>query len=159
MTDEMYRMANALENTPGFLERLLSESPVELVTRRRRPGGWTIHEHTVHVCVGEKYAFHSRYQAFLTETYPVFDPVSGDDFPDGFYASLNLAEAVSEFRQLRSRTLELIRGSDDGIWSKKAHHPEYTIYTPFIMVRHLLLHDYWHMYAIEELILTRDAVL
>lgn len=43
--------------------------------------------------------------------------------------------------------------------SRSARHPEYTLYTPYVMLRHMMMHDYLHMYRIEELWLTRPEYL
>ena len=53
----------------------------------------------------------------------------------------------------------LIRSADKSIWIKEAEHPEYHIYTPYIMLRHRLMHDHFHMYRIEELWLTNEEYL
>ena len=44
-------------------------------------------------------------------------------------------------------------------WTRKAKHKEYIEYTPYIMLRHILMHDHFHMYRIEELWLTTDEFL
>jgi hypothetical protein len=72
---------------------------------------------------------------------------------------MNLIEALKEFKTLRSESIEIVKSLDDSIWEKEAEHPEYKIYTPYIMLRHLLMHDYFHMYKIEELWLTNDEYL
>ena len=49
--------------------------------------------------------------------------------------------------------------ADAGTWQKTATHPEYAQYSFYILVRHILMHDHWHMYRMEELWLTRDEYL
>ena len=44
-------------------------------------------------------------------------------------------------------------------WEKTATHPEYEQYSLIILARHILMHDHWHMYRMEELWLTRDEYL
>ena len=41
-------------------------------------------------------------------------------------------------------------------WSRTAEHPEYSHYSVFIMFRHLAMHDLFHAYRIEELLLKKD---
>ncbi|HEY7679538.1 MAG TPA: hypothetical protein VIC04_03400 [Terriglobia bacterium] len=41
-------------------------------------------------------------------------------------------------------------------WERTAEHPEYTHYSVLIMFRHLALHDLFHAYRIEELLLKND---
>ena len=57
------------------------------------------------------------------------------------------------------RLLDLIREAPPDLWDKNATHPEYGIYTPEIMIRHIMIHDYLHMYRIEELWLTKPEYL
>jgi len=41
-------------------------------------------------------------------------------------------------------------------WQRTAEHGEYTHYSVFIMFRHLAMHDMFHAYRIEELLLKND---
>ena len=49
-----------------------------------------------------------------------------------------------------------MRGHTDNDWAKTAEHDEYNSYSVFTMIRHLALHDLFHAYRIEELLLRRD---
>jgi hypothetical protein len=41
-------------------------------------------------------------------------------------------------------------------WDRTAEHGEYSHYSDVIMFRHLALHDFFHAYRIEELLLKRE---
>jgi hypothetical protein len=41
-------------------------------------------------------------------------------------------------------------------WNRTAEHGEYSHYSVFIMFRHLALHDFFHAYRIEELLLKKE---
>jgi hypothetical protein len=41
-------------------------------------------------------------------------------------------------------------------WERTAEHEEYSHYSVFIMFRHLAMHDMFHAYRIEELLLKKD---
>jgi hypothetical protein len=41
-------------------------------------------------------------------------------------------------------------------WARTGSHDEYNSYSVFTMFRHLALHDFFHAYRIEELLLRRD---
>ena len=41
-------------------------------------------------------------------------------------------------------------------WARTAEHGEYSHYSVFIMFRHLALHDFFHAYRIEELLLKKE---
>ncbi len=55
--------------------------------------------------------------------------------------------------------MELLSKLDKSVWEKTATHPEYEHYSLYILARHILIHDHWHMYRMEELWLTRDDYL
>jgi hypothetical protein len=42
------------------------------------------------------------------------------------------------------------------VWNRTAEHAEYSHYSVFIMFRHLALHDFFHAYRIEELVLRKE---
>ena len=48
-------------------------------------------------------------------------------------------------------TIELVKTFNEKDWNKLAIHPEYRIYTPYIMLRHLLMYDHSHLYKIEDM--------
>jgi hypothetical protein len=157
--EEINSICESLKKSPLFLENLiLNYSEVDLKTRRIE-NKWTAHEHACHVCVGEKFAFHKRVELFLNENNPIIKPISGDDFPDNYYYNMKINDCLNEFHKLRDKTVSLIVGREDNFWNLEGSHPEYFKYTPKIMIQHLLMHDYWHFYRIEELLLTRDEYI
>ena len=85
-------------------------------------------------------------------------PEDGIDEPDGpVYASMT--DALDDFALYRNKEIELLGRADDIMWQKRATHPEYERRFPYILARYTLMHDFRHMYLIEELWLTRDAYL
>jgi len=152
-------ITEALSKTPDILIELLNEIPTDLLKQRRIVNKWTIHEHACHIAMGDKFGFHKRMVAFKNELEPIFEPLSGESFDKNFYFEMNLNEALDEFKQLRSQTIESINNLESEIWNKNGIHPEYEKYTPYIMLRHLLMHDYFHIYRIEELWLTKEEYL
>lgn len=102
-----------------------------------------------------------RFQRFINEDHPGFVPYipgNGKDEPDT-PPRMNMTAALEQFAQYRNKQLELLESANDIIWRRTATHPEYENYSLCILTRHTLMHDYWHMYRIEELWLTRDAYL
>jgi hypothetical protein len=67
--------------------------------------------------------------------------------------------AFEAFNQYREKQVSLLETADDITWQKTGRHPEYTLYSLYILARHILMHDHWHMYRMEELWLTRDEYL
>ena len=151
----MNSIIEALASTPQVLEEMLNEIPGKILKAKRIPGKWTIHEHACHICIGDRYVLHPRLEQFVNDNHPKFIPYSGESFDEDFLMNLDLKESLELFKKLRTKSIEMIQDLDPGLWDKEGEHPEYTIYTPRIMVRHFLMHDYFHLYRIEELWLTK----
>jgi len=148
-----------LEATPAILRNLLRGIPQETLKARRIPTAWTIHEHACHIASGDRIGFIARYHQFIEEDCPAITPLSGESFPKNYLMEMDLVQALEQFEIDRREVVGLARGADASIWAKTARHPEYSLYSPYIMLRHRLMHDHLHLYRIEELWLTRDACL
>src|SRR5205823_13029260 len=83
-----------------------------------------------------------------------YDP-PGDD-PDDRLRRVHLGEALGRYSMDRSRLVERLRRLTRAEWQKSARHDEYNSYSVFTMFRHLALHDFFHAYRIEELLLRSD---
>lgn len=153
------QILSCLEKTPKFLAGLLSQIPEEIRKVRRIKNSWSIHEHACHIATGDKIGFIDRLHQFLNEECPVFIPLSGKSFPPNYLIEMDLNQAMYRFHKDRAELIRLARSLDDALWKKEGKHPEYVIFTPYIMLRHRLMHDHLHMYRIEELWLTKDQYL
>lgn len=151
MKAEITTILNALNETPRLLSELISEIDPALYKKEIINGKWSIHEHAVHVAVTDIYGFQKRLKAFQTEDKPIIEPLSGDNFPPDFFINFNLKVALAEFVKMRNTTIELAQQLKPTDWHKEATHPEYKKFTPYIMLRHLLMHDHSHMYKIEDM--------
>jgi hypothetical protein len=102
-----------------------------------------------------------RLDRFTREAHPEFIPYlpGKDEEAPATPPVMGSASALGQFADYRQRQLELLGGADETTWKKTATHPEYEAYSLYILVRHILMHDHWHMYRMEELWLTRDAYL
>jgi hypothetical protein len=101
-----------------------------------------------------------RMEHFIKERSPEFHPYFPDKTtPEENLLEMNLKEMLLRFEEERKKLLKICCNQSEGFWAKEALHPEYKIYTPFIMLRHIMLHDQLHMYRIEELWLTKDEYL
>ncbi len=148
-----------LEKTPAILANLAGSIPEEMRKKRRLEKAWTVHEHVCHLAQVQPMLI-SRFRMFRDEERPVIRPFfPGQTDPDDELSAMDWDEAVAGFPALRREMIEVIESLDDAAWKRKAAHPEYTQYTPYILARHVLMHDHWHMYRIEELWLTTDEYL
>jgi len=151
MNREIETILNALNETPRLLKELIDEINPELYKEKIIKGKWSIHEHATHIAVGDIYGFQKRLEDFRQKENPSFEPLSGDNFDKDFFIQLDLIKSISDFFEIRQKTIELAKSFDSKDWDKLAIHPEYKIYTPYIMLRHLLMHDHNHLYKIEDM--------
>tara|TARA_B110001452_G_scaffold252332_1_gene242119 strand:+ start:1032 stop:1511 length:480 start_codon:yes stop_codon:yes gene_type:complete len=151
MNREIETILNALSETPRLLKELITEIDSELYKEKIIKGKWSIHEHATHIAVGDNYGFQKRLNDFRQEKKQIFEPLSGDNFDKDFFIKLDLKKAINDFFEIRQRTIELAKEFNSNDWSKLAIHPEYKTYTPYIMLRHLLMHDHNHLYKIEDM--------
>lgn len=152
-------MLNSLAMGPTFLRELLSEIPEQLYKQQRKAGKWTIHEHAIHLTMVDDIMI-PRLVAFRKESNPKIVPYNpSKEESAGSLLDMDLSKRLDSFDESRTRLIEAFAALEPGDYNKRAEHPEYTEYTPKIMLRHLMMHDHLHCYRIEELWLTRDEAL
>ena len=149
-----------LKRTHAILAEFVKSIPEEKVDLRRSEGFWTIAEHLSHLAQVQPMLL-DRFDRFMKQDRPEFVPYlpgNDDDEPDT-PVGMSAADALAQFADYRNKQVVLLEGADEITWQKTAIHPEYENYSLRILARHTLMHDYWHMYRMEELWLTRDAYL
>ncbi len=151
MNREIETILNALSETPRLLKELITEIDPELYKEEIIQGKWSIHEHATHVAVGDIYGFQKRLKDFKQKEKPTFEPLSGGSFDKDFFIALDLKKTINDFFEIRQNAIELAKAFNLNDWTKLAIHPEYKAYTPYIMLRHLLMHDHNHLYKIEDM--------
>lgn len=157
--NDIHQIIFCLKQSPIILKNLLAQIPSDLYKVRRIPGKWSIHEHACHIATGDQAGFIDRFKQFVNEQKPRIKPLSGESYPSDYLIKMNLSEALDIFFEKRKELVDLVNSADKSIWAKEAEHPEYQIFTPYIMLRHRLMHDHFHMYRIEELWLTNEEYL
>jgi hypothetical protein len=147
---------SALERAPEIILPLVLEVPEEILKRRPKPGKWSAHEHACHLAAVHP-LMSSRLDLMLAEPTPRIRPYLPhvDDEEDALLKS-NLDEALQRFTRDRRRLVERLKTLSLSDWERSAEHSEYTHYSVFIMFRHLAMHDMFHAYRIEELLLKND---
>ena len=152
----MTSIIEALDRAPSIVVPLVRQAAPAILKRRPPSGKWSIHEHACHLADVHT-LFVQRLEIMLAEADPVirsYDP-SRDD-PDDRLLSEELDEALERFTIDRTRLVERLRRLRPAEWARTARHDEYNWYSVFTMFRHLALHDFFHAYRIEELVLRRD---
>jgi hypothetical protein len=147
----------ALERAPAVVVPLVREVPPALRKRRPASGRWSAHEHACHLAAVHP-LFVDRLAYILEDPAPVIRPYDPgrDDAPDRLLR-MDLDAALAQYASDRARLVDRLRELTPAEWAKRAEHGEYNHYSVFIMFRHLALHDFFHAYRIEELLLERGV--
>ena len=146
----------ALERAPSVVVPLVQEVPSVLLKRRPAPTKWSAHEHACHLAVVHG-LFSDRLEQILAMPAPIITPYDPDknDLDDSLL-KMDLDDALRKYVTDRGRLIERLRRLRGADWKRTAAHGEYSHYSVFIMFRHLALHDFFHAYRIEELLLKRE---
>ena len=148
-----------LKRSGNILSEFLNTIPADKMNLLRGEGFWTIAEHASHLA-GVQPMLLERLQRFMDEERPEFIPyIPGDGDAEDRPALMEMDVALEFFNRSRAKQIALLEDADEEDWQKTGTHPEYEQYSLYILARHILMHDHWHMYRMEELWLTRDAYL
>ena len=146
----------ALERAPGIVIPMVRQADPAMRKRRPPSGKWSMHEHACHLAAVNP-RFVERLDLMLAQDNPAiqsYDP--GRDDPDDALLAVDLEDALNRFARDRERMVARLRQLQPREWSRTGEHDEYNSYSIFTMFRHLALHDFFHAYRIEELLLRRD---
>lgn len=158
--EDIRDLLEGLRRAPRILTEFTKTIPESKLDLRRAEGFWTVAEHISHLAQVQPILL-ERFERFINEKHPEFIPYTpgkAEEEP-GTPSRMNISSALDQFTDCRDKQLVLLDGADDITWKKVATHPEYEAYSFYILARHALMHDYWHMYRMEELWITRDAYL
>jgi uncharacterized damage-inducible protein DinB len=133
-------IVEALDRAPSIVVPLVRQASPAILRRRPPSGKWSIHEHACHLAYVHA-LFVQRLDIMLAQ-----DNLLREE----------LDEALERFTADRTRLVERLRRLTPAEWARPARHDEYNSYSVFTMFRHLALHDFFHAYRIEELVLRRD---
>jgi hypothetical protein len=147
---------DALARAPSIVVPLVREVPPTLLRRRPSPTKWSAHEHACHLAFVQQ-LFFDRLDQILVSPAPVITPYDpGQSDPDDLLLKMDLDDSLGRYVHDRGRLVERLRRLSQPDWDRSAEHGEYSHYSVFIMFRHLALHDFFHAYRIEELLLKRE---
>ena len=140
---------------PNLIESYIAEIPAAAITRKRNQNAWTIQEHLFHI-VDVQAMLLGRMQTIISEKHPVIEPYFPQNDVKKGLKYQTMAEAFAEYHAYRKRQLKLLKNASTGDLQKVADHKEYSEYSLPIILKHMVFHEFWHMYRIEEIWLTRD---
>ena len=150
---------DSLGHSTAILDQFSASIPETELHRRRGEGFWTIAEHIDHLAAVQP-MLGLRIRRFLDEDAPEFIPfIPSEEAAETEKSLMDVPTALAAFAVGRNEQVGMLTGATDSDWIKMGRHPEYTRYSLYILTRHILMHDHWHMYRMEELWLARDAFL
>jgi uncharacterized damage-inducible protein DinB len=153
--DTTIAIVEALHKAPQLVLPLVREVPPAILKRRPAPRKWSAHEHACHLAHVHQ-LFFDRLEVMLASPAPVIAPYDpGEHDADDLLLTMDLDDALNRFAADRVRLVERLRQLSPTEWTRAAEHGEYSHYSVFIMFRHLALHDFFHAYRIEELLLKK----
>lgn len=154
--DTTSSVIEALERAPRVVVPLVRDVPHALLKRRPAEKKWSAHEHACHLAVVHR-LFFDRLDQMLASPAPVITPYDpGQSDADDLLLNMDLEESLRNYVDDRRRLVERLRTLSAQDWNRTAEHGEYSHYSVFIMFRHLALHDFFHAYRIEELLLKKE---
>ena len=154
--DTKTAVVEALERAPTVIVPLVREVPPALLKRRPAPSKWSAHEHACHLGIVHR-LFFERLDHMLAAPAPVITPYDpGQSDADDLLLGIDLHSALDQYAADRRRLVARLRRLAPQDWERAAKHGEYSHYSVFIMFRHLALHDFFHAYRIEELLLKQE---
>jgi uncharacterized damage-inducible protein DinB len=146
---------DGLERAPEIVVPLVRQVPADILKRRPAPRRWSAHEHACHLAHVHP-LFFDRLDYMLASPSPVITPYEpGESDPDDLLLSMDLEDCLRRYADDRQALVARLRELSDAEWQTRAEHGEYRHYSVFIMFRHLALHDFFHAYRIEELLLKK----
>ncbi len=155
MKIDISMVLGTFEKLPFIIEQYVSNIPEADMDIRRNEDAWTIREHLYHIA-GVQEMLSARIEQIIKEPEPVIEPYFPENEPENSRLYDNLERAFREYKRERERQLSMIRLMNNADWEKEAFHPEYREYNIPLLLNHIIFHEYWHMYRIEEIWLTRE---
>jgi hypothetical protein len=142
-----------------ILRDFIEAVPAERIDERRNEEYWTIREHVSHLALTQ-IMLCKRIELLMKEELAVIVPYVPEDKPGEHEPSGKpIRELLDLFARWREKQVRLIESCGNAVWARSAEHPEYRSYSFETLVRHILLHDSYHMNRVEELWLLKDEFL
>jgi uncharacterized damage-inducible protein DinB len=159
LPDDIAAVLRGLEDSPAILAAMVRAIPADRLHAQRRPGFWSLAGHVAHLAQVQP-MLAERVRRILSEDNPEFVPFfPAKDGKEEEAPLPSVEQSLAAFAAGRRVILDLLQGAAPGDWRRTAVHPEYEAYGLAILARHILMHDHWHMYRMEEVWLTREAYL
>ena len=154
MNNKFRNEIETLKQLPKIIENFVKNIPNGKLDVKRNESSWTIREHLNHIIQVQK-MFMERIRKIKIEKKPVIEPF----FPDNDnleIKNVEMKELFKIYKNYRKKQIKEIKNCTKKEFNKKAEHGEYTEYSIPILIRHIIFHEFWHMYRIEEILYIKD---
>ena len=93
----------------------------------------------------------------LSDPHPVIKSMApSPDEKKGSLLSVDLGKALDRYVKERALVVERLKELSIEDWQQRAEHEAFSHYSVYIMFRHLLMHEMFHAYRIDEFLLKKD---
>lgn len=149
-------LISALETAPGIIIPLIREVPPQYLKRRPSPAKWSAYEHACHLSQSDA-PFLARLDLILSSPAPYIKTiVNSPEDKAGALLDVDLDERLDAYVRERAALVKRLKKLSPDEWQKTAEHEAFSQYSVWIMFRHVLNHEMFHAYRIEELLLKKD---
>ncbi len=145
----------SLKNSPYIIQDFLVQIPNDKLDIIRNKDAWSIRQHLYHMAGGQEMLY-ERILSIKNDTNPKIMPYIPTKEAEEKRKFNSIEDAISKYIEIREKQISIIESLSSEELLKKAEHLEYKRYNIIILLNHILFHDYWHMYRIEEILLLRD---
>lgn len=145
----------SFKDLPEIIEDYVKNIPEDILDVKRNEQTWTIREHINHI-VDVQEMLYGRILKIKEEEKPIIIPYFPEDELAAAQKYSTLAIAFEKYKEMREKQIALIRRLTEEDFQKEAKHGEYINYSIPIILNHMIFHEYWHMYRIEEIWLTKE---
>jgi uncharacterized damage-inducible protein DinB len=134
---------------------LVREVQPGVLKRRPAANKWSAHEHACHLAHVHG-LFVDRLEEVLASPAPVIAPYEpSENDPDDLLLAMDLDESLRQYSEDRRRLVTRLRRLSAEEWRRTAEHGQKIHYYVLIKFRQLAMHDFFHAYRIEELLLMK----
>ena len=158
MKEKLNTLITVLKNTPLIISNYILQIPENDLTIKRGTDFWTIKEHVIHLEYVQNILY-DRILKFKNNEFPKITPYFPENDTIDSKKFNNINEIIDSYKSKRNKQIKLIDDLEENDLLKEAVHDEYKKYNIEIILNHIIFHDYYHMYRIEELWLTKDEYL
>lgn len=149
------KLLATFQGLPEIIETYYNNIPEEALDRKRSENAWTIREHLYHIAEVQEMLY-SRILKIRDEENPVITPYYPENESELVSKFQSMQHAFEHYKAVREKQISLVGQLMEADYEKEAKHDQYIKYNITIVLNHMIFHEYWHMYRIEELWLTKD---